>query len=154
MKPKGYTLIEILVVLSIVGLIFAASFASFREFSRRQAMLSAARNLKSDIKLVQEQAIAGKKPQGCDELTHYALAFTASSYEITAECVNGSYAVKEVAMPVDVTISSLPVPNPITFKTIAQGTNVNPAAPAAIILTHTKISMSLSITVTSGGKVE
>ena len=47
-KVVGYTLIEILVTLSIVGIIFAAGYANFREYARRQAVVSGARQVQGD----------------------------------------------------------------------------------------------------------
>ena len=61
-KYAGYTLIEILVSLPIVGLIFGIGYVNFRDFSRRQALAGVARMVKGDLRLAQEQALAGKKP--------------------------------------------------------------------------------------------
>src|SRR3989338_688450 len=65
----GYTLIEILVAISITGMIFGAGFISFRDFSRRQVLVSAERALRGDLRLVQEYALIGKKPPNtnCDD---------------------------------------------------------------------------------------
>ena len=54
----GYTLIEILVGLTIIGIIFGVGFASFREFSRRQSLAGGVKTLVGDLRLAQEQAIS------------------------------------------------------------------------------------------------
>src|SRR3990167_10524628 len=59
---RAYTLIELLVGLTIVGLLFGFGFVSFRDFSRRQAIEGAAKKVQGDLRLAQSLALAGKKP--------------------------------------------------------------------------------------------
>ena len=68
-KPRSnsaYTLIEILVGLTIVGLLFGFGFVSFRDFSRRQTLAGSAKKVQGDLRLTQESALSGKKPSDFD----------------------------------------------------------------------------------------
>src|SRR3972149_10727847 len=90
----GYTLIEILVALTIMVLLFLTGFASYRAFSRRQELVSAVRQVQGDLRQAQENAIASKKPAGCgalDALDGYRfVVIPANSYEIRWDCGGGT----------------------------------------------------------------
>jgi prepilin-type N-terminal cleavage/methylation domain-containing protein len=158
---SGYTLIEILVSLTIVGLIFSFGFVNFREFSRRQGVISAARSLKGDLRLAQEQALAGKKPAGAEcggtnTLSGYRFNITSpTSYTVEAQCsgVPGITQTKEVVLSSDLSLS-IPSPNPIIFKILGQGTNIPAGNEATITITQTGTNNTTTITVTSSGEIK
>src|SRR3989344_2781413 len=113
----GYTLIEILVGLTIIGIVFGVGFLSFREFSRRQSLAGGVKNLVGDLRLAQEQAIAGKKPEDnkCTSglLNGYNFrVIPPDTYQVEALCTGGVVIVKTVIVPSDLTFSA-PSINPI-----------------------------------------
>lgn len=59
---RGYTLIEILIALTIMSLVFGIGFSGFRDYSRRQTLESLARQVRGDISIAKERALAGTKP--------------------------------------------------------------------------------------------
>src|SRR3972149_11768986 len=148
---SAYTLIEILVALTIVGLIFGIGYVGSRDFSRRQALAGTARSMVGDLRLAQEQALSGKKPADifCNDpnrLNGYDFRVTgATTYVLEANCTGGVVQTKSVSLPTDVALST-PSPNPITFKILGQGTNI--PATATITLTQTGTSNSRAIIVT------
>jgi prepilin-type N-terminal cleavage/methylation domain-containing protein len=156
---SGYTLIEILVGLTIIGLIFSFGFVNFREFSRRQEVISIARSLKGDLRLAQEQALAGKKPEGAEcggtnTLSGYHFEVTsATNYVIEAECSNQTRETKNVTIPSDLSLS-VPSTNPIIFKVLGQGTNILAGTEVSITITQTGTNNSTAIIVTSGGEIK
>jgi prepilin-type N-terminal cleavage/methylation domain-containing protein len=156
-KYAGYTLIEILVSLTIVGLIFGIGYVNFRDFSRRQALAGVARSIKGDLRLAQEQALAGKKPTSAfcnspNQLNGYNFRVISSqSYQLEANCSGGSVMTKTGTLPSDISVST-PSPNPITFKILGQGTNLS--ADATLTLTQARTANSATITVTSGGEIK
>ncbi len=154
----GYTLIEIMVTLTIIGIIFGAGFVAFREFSRRQALTSAVREVLGDLRLAQAQALAGKKPASgsCSQPNPSTLVTLdgylfdvkpPNEYEILAKCttngVSGNVSVKKVALPSNVTISP-PFQDPILFKILGLGTNIT--SNDAIVLTVAGTSQTIAIT--------
>lgn len=153
-EKDGYTLIEILVVLTIIGLIFAFGYANFRDFSRRQAVASAAKLIQGDLRFAQGNAITGQKPSGCNEtLSSYAFrVISESQYVIRANCGSVNLDVKTVDMSSDI-ILSIPSPNPLKFKVLGQGTNIG-ATDWTLVLTQNGTANTATITVTAGGEIK
>lgn len=157
---KGYTIIEILVVLTIIGILFAVGYANFRSFSQRQAVMDAAKTLQGSLRLVQQTALSGEKPDSpfCrppNRLNGYNLRVNNSGYTVEANCTGSSVGVvtKEVVLPFGINIGSIPSPNPITFYVLGNGTNIDPNSDAVIIFTQTGTNNVARVTVTSGGEI-
>jgi prepilin-type N-terminal cleavage/methylation domain-containing protein len=141
-KQEGYTLIEVLVVMIIMGIILIFGFSSFTQFNQRQAVKSAAAQVVNDLYYAQSQASTGKKPPGCTKLDGYSIALPgggpSDKYNISAECVddNGVYepctdpeCVKQITLPGNIVLQIIPGgpgPEPkVTFYTLNRGTNIN-----------------------------
>ena len=159
---KGYTLIEILVGLTIISLLFSMGFVSYRDFSRRQALNGAAKTVQGDLRLTQQQALSGQKPDdgNCNTpnlLNGYNFRVdSSSSYAVEAACSGGggtNVEVKSVDLPSGVSIST-PSPNPILFKVLGQGTNIASGGSAVVTLTQTGVSSPITITITAGGEIK
>lgn len=154
MTKNGYTLIEILVGITIIGILFGIGYVSFREFSRRQAVAGAAKQIRGDLRLAQEQALAGKKPEGCASKQLDSYSFSVSlprSYTVQASCATDPS--KSVTLSSDLTIVA-PSPNPITFKALGQGTNISQSGTATLTLTQAGTNNRVDITVTAGGEIK
>jgi len=148
---KGYTLIEVLVSLTVVGLLFGFGFVSFRDFSRRQAVASAGRMVIADLRLAQSKALSGEKPSGCTgNLSTYNFVIVGtSSYRIDAVCP-GSVTTKTQPLPSGILISSTPQ-NTVSFKVLGQGM----AGPGVTItLSQTGTTNISTITVSEGGEIK
>ncbi len=153
---RGYTLIEILVGMSVISLIFSFGYISYRDFARRQSLLGNARRLKADLSLAQEQALAGKKPSsaacsGEGSLNGYDFYVdSATSYKIQANCAGGLVddKVEEISSEISLTAS----PNRFTFKVIGKGTSLS--VPAIITLTQTVTGNTQTITVSPEGGIK
>jgi prepilin-type N-terminal cleavage/methylation domain-containing protein len=147
----GYTLIEILVGLTIMAVIFSFGFVSFRDFSRRQALVGVARTLKGDLRLAQEYALSGKKPEGCLTLNGFNFSVTSESeYKIQAFCADSAIDVKSVALPEGITFAT-PLPSLFYFKVLGAGTSLS--ANLVITLTQSATGNSQVITVTPAGEI-
>ncbi len=152
----GYTLIEILVSMSIIGLIFNFGYVNYRDFARRQALLGSARHLKADLRLAQEQALAGKKPSsaacsGAGSLRGYDFYVdSATSYIIQANCTGGLVDDKIVQTSSGVSLTA--VPNRFTFKVIGKGTSLSGLA--TITLTQTATGNTQVITISPEGEIK
>ncbi len=121
----AYTLIEVLVALSIISTIFVVGYIAFREFARRQALLGAVRGVHADLRLAQEQAFAGNKPVGCNTLSGYAFtALDSSTYKVEAVCSNNSFLIKTRTLSSGIIFQPMPAVNPVIFKILGQGTNI------------------------------
>ncbi len=154
MMMKGYTLIEILIVLAITAFLFSIGYTNYRSYAQRQALTAAARALQTDLRFAQEQAIAGSKPTGCTLLNGYQFTVTSlSAYQLDASCTNGVFQTKQITLPTGISMSS-PNPNPIFFKSLAQGTNISSGGVATIILTQTGTANTITLTIGSNGNIQ
>lgn len=154
---SGYTLIEILVALTIVGILFGFGYVNFRDFSRRQALAGVVKQIQGDLRLAQQMALSGQKPSdlSCGTLDGIRFGITPPSvYRLRAQC-NGAagFIYKEVTLPGGITITPDGATNPIIFKVLGRGTNI--VSPAAVItLTQTGTNATAIITVASGGEIQ
>lgn len=152
----GYTLIEILVGMSIIGLIFNFGYISYRDFARRQALLGSARRLEADLRLAQEQALSGKKPSStaCSEegsLNGYDFYVDSStSYVIQANCTGGLVDDKNAQISSGISLTANP--NRFTFKVIGKGTSLSGSA--IITLTQTATGNTQTIMVSPEGEIK
>lgn len=93
-KSTGYTLIEIIIVVGIMGLLVGASIAGFNTLNQRQTVLSAGKEVISIMRTAQQRAIAGIKPENdCDQLLGYAVKATANgaTYTLNSVCDDGGF---------------------------------------------------------------
>lgn len=155
---SAYTFIEILVALTIVSLLFGIGYVSFRDFSRRQALNGTARSIVGDLRLAQEQAISGRKPSDlfCNPpnyLDGYNFrVVSAQNYVLEASCSGGNVQTKSVTIASDISLS-VPSPNPILFKSVAQGTNISGAS-ATVTLTQAGTANTRAITISAAGEIK
>ena len=156
----GYTLVEILVGITIIGLLFSFGFVSFRDFSRRQALAGAVKSVQGDLRLAQELALAGQKPADCGLriLDNYGFRRVSSTgYQIEAGCsdVSGpmNVVVKTVTLAGGAEISA-PSPNPVSFKALGHGTNIDVGMSATLTLTQTGAGNPVTLTITAGGEIK
>jgi prepilin-type N-terminal cleavage/methylation domain-containing protein len=63
-KDKGFTLLELLVVLSIIGLVAALFFVSYRGIEKEISLNHSAHKLAQDIRRVQSMAMAAEEVNG------------------------------------------------------------------------------------------
>lgn len=115
----GFTLIELLVTFSIVAIISGIGFASFVSYSRKQAVLQAAANLKQMVDLARYNAVSVIKPAACastDEVAAYTFSFclngnpsctigTNAAYEVHVNCHTSPPLIASGTLPQNVTFS-------------------------------------------------
>lgn len=155
----GYTLIEILVSLTIIGLLFGFGYVSFRDFARRQSISGAAKTLQGDLRLAQQQALSGQKPEsGCTTLSGISFTVVSSgfggSYEVHAVCGGAPVdpPIKTVVLPGDIAIDSSPAT--FQFNVLGNGNSIPADSSAVVTLTQNGTNYTSSVTVTSGGEIK
>ena len=160
MKASGYTLIEILIALTIITMLFSLGFVGYRDFSRRQALQGAAKILQGSLRKAQQNAISGIKPAGiaCDNPQtlngyNFLVLTGGSEYQIQASCTGGTIITDDITLPGNLTISGLPSPNPILFKILGLGTNLTGGGTIVTII-QSPTNNSVSISVGSGGDIK
>lgn len=156
---KGFTLIELMVVIMIMVLVFAVGFANYRGFQRRKVLEGAVEALKGDLRFTQQQALSSNKPAGCastESLNSYIFRFVNStSYEIVARCLPGPNDVTVKAASdtnistkyPGVTINSFP---DVVFNLLGRGV----VSDVTITLSQPAVGNSETIDITEGGEIK
>lgn len=155
-QNKGYTIVEILVVIAISVIVVTFSYANIRDFQSRQKLATIARQLNSDLNYAQQTALAGYKPDDphCTAVnsTFESVRFRvqANTYSLFPRCTGGNAtAFFTRTLPSEVTLYSSQ--NNIDFYPLTGGTNVTAGTPASIGVCG--FGDAKGFTVTSTGEV-
>lgn len=144
---KGFSLIELLIAMSIIIIVVGGVVANYDKFNSRQVLKQTAQTLKNDLRLAESGAITAQKPaSGCTQLFGYQVAFTQSSYSVQADCSEGLVGVMTtVTLPGGITFAS--VPSPILFGVLTQG------VASDVTVTVTSSAGSYAISVSRSGDI-
>lgn len=120
---KGYSIIELLIVMSLLGITTTLVSAAYLSFEKRERVKKAALDIKTDLRLAQSKALSGDKgitgtPQTCEAsytLVGWFLRFNpppSSSYDIVGACqvspgAETEFSVKNVKFPEGVTLTQI-----------------------------------------------
>lgn len=142
----AFTLIEILVGLTIAGLLFGVGYASYREFARRQILNTAFDRVKSGLSLAQQAALSGEKPSGCVRLNGYRVDFLSDYFQIFANCTNSDYNFRQIILPGGITFSGA---TSVLYKVLAQGTDLS--SDINVVFTQTATGKTMNAVITTQG---
>lgn len=169
---KGFTLIEILVVIGLSALLLGIVVSGQREFSRRKVAENEAVAVASKLRLIQTRSNAGVRHKADPDvaldlikdadsdwrLDSYSVTFSSSGYTITADYVdidptNGFDPVKNKhvetsAFSPDVEVERIPS-SPITFYSIGRGTNI----PTSEIVSFCAFGYGQEVVIGSSGDI-
>jgi prepilin-type N-terminal cleavage/methylation domain-containing protein len=160
----GFTIVEVLVVISIMGLIMGVGAVRLRDFQRKQELVSAKRLLLTDVRSAQSDAASGRKPADCssnETLLGYGFRVqntsTLSSYQIFARCETGAgthkdIPVKDVTLPDAISITAPPpLSNPVLFKPVQEGTNFSGSI--SITISRDGLTNTESLYISASGEI-
>ena len=135
-RSSGFTLIELMFVMTIMGILATIGFAKYMEFNRRQIVLQEARQLKSNLRLAQSKAlnteidltvcmVGSTYGDGNDlSLDGWYVDFPSNqSYRIYGKCGAFSFASQTYSTNSKVTFN--PVPPSIIFRPSTQGVRLS-----------------------------
>ncbi len=145
---KGFSLIEILIVIAIFGLTVSLVTASFLTFERNQRLRNAALQLKSDLRQAQNKALSGDKGSGssvcpasstlggwCMQISTDAGGDNNTKNTMSGDCRTGAadsaFGSRTILLPQGITVSatSLGVGGVnILFQPLASGVSYHNAA--------------------------
>jgi type II secretory pathway pseudopilin PulG len=148
---RGFTFIELLVVLTIVILTSTGGVVSYRTFNQRQQLIQSGKQLYQSLRIAQTKAQVGEKPDVCaaNGVTAYGITGSSGGRTIVTQAHCGSAQ----------TTSSLPLDDSVAFSssfdvrfmTLYGG--VNSSSPVVIRLVHAASAKQYQVTVTPGGGI-
>ncbi len=142
---QGFTLLELLVSISIIALLIGTGIPSFRHFGRVQALEQAADQVKGAILDTRAYALGPRAEKPA----------TATTYEIRFDAVSESYQLFEgssalaepITLPAFIQLAS--VTSPIQFSVTNQGAISAPASGAiSVTLTNSQLGPTTKRTLT------
>ena len=145
---SGYTLIELLVTITIITLLFSIGMAQYNRFNRRQILAKAKDELVSNLRLAQSKSLAAEKPASCTgTITGHKVKFiNDQSYKIVAVCGNEVDLKTDIVLPTGVTKKA--GPNEVFFRVLSQG------SPTDASLTLSGFGETEKITITTAGEIK
>lgn len=104
-QSLGFTLIEMLVTITVAMLVIGGGLVAYLSFNERQNIIAASNQLQLVLRTAQTKARIGDRPSSCDHLQSYSVLIRAGSNQLKtlANCANGSHDVKTDDMPISVT---------------------------------------------------
>ncbi len=146
---RGFTLLELLVVIGIIGALTSIGLASYSSYTTGQAIQIASADMMHMLNRAKSSSLSQvKQPQcGANPITGYQVSFTVPgpAYTMSVRCNNTTYPVTSKELPTGVTFAN--GSTTMIFFPVLKGTS----SPATITLngqTKTKV-----ITVTSTGNI-
>jgi prepilin-type N-terminal cleavage/methylation domain-containing protein len=153
---NGFTLIELVVVFSIMAVLGTVGIASFVSYSRSQALQQVTSDLITTINTAKANAVSQTKPDSCQNksLNGYRVYLVLDSYKLQAIC-NGSVSVPDISstsMPTNGVKfdPTMTLPMTITFSVISGGVT----GAGTIILDGPTVGSKKTITVSAGGVIQ
>ena len=134
-RNSGFTMIELMVIIAIVGILVAVAAPSFTESMAKRSLEGAANEFNSDLQYTKSQAAS---VNGVVSMVTSANGYTVSSAEATF---------KTIALDSKITLSS-----PLTVSFDPYRGFANTAI--VITLTHTQTSAQLQVKVDALGRIQ
>lgn len=160
-SQRGFTLIELMVVITVAGILLVGGVAGYGKFNSRQLVINSGKEMLVNLRQAQSKALSNVKTvSGCTSstLTGYRVAGSGSSYTVseiyTTNCAGGgSYVVKTMALPNGVTIRNA---FSITFRGLSGGATVVGSNPIITFCASgcTSGAQTYNIAVTSAGLIQ
>jgi len=154
-KSLGFTLIELIVTIGIMAILSGLGLVAYNQFNRKQAVVSAARMVISDLRLTQSKAYASEKPDACgtNPLAGYQFLIKAQNngYTIVAICGEAPLTIKDISLPQGVTVTE--GFTKVFFKSLRQGLDTEPPDTNYIVLNLQGTDTIKKIIISQGGEI-
>lgn len=149
-KLYGFTLLELMVSISIGMLTIGAIIANYNGYNNRQSLKQAALTLKNNLRFAQAKAFSGEKPaSSCTELVGWRVSFASGSYTMQAECAPQGLQGTSTTMTLPSGITFSPIPAAITFRVLSRGSDLT----AAGFLNLVGFNQTYTLEISPGGDI-
>lgn len=120
MRIKGFTLIEIIIIIAIISLLFASSIAYYVQFSEQKKLTTEVQKLDDILHLMQKKAMAGEAvSEECESFSGYQVRFSGNTYSTHFCCETSCMDVNDTLInnyTLDSPLTLVPSTNTIYFK--------------------------------------
>lgn len=156
----GYSFIELMIVIMTMTLLFSFGMANYRDFQRRQSLEASVRQVRSDLELAREFALAGKFPPACMDTSldsyRFILDTANDDYTIVAVCDGGAIIVdigkSDIKVPPGFDISgSLSLTGALDFLVLGRGVD---SVHTYTLTSKTDSSLTKTIRVSLSGQID
>lgn len=139
-RNSGFTMIELMVIVAIVGILIAVAAPSFTESMARRSLEGAANELNADLQYTKSQAVSVNMP--------ISMLTSAHGYIVGRAPENPDVpSLKTITLDSKITLTS---PLTVSFDPYRDFAN----AATAITLTHTQTSAQLQLKVDTMGRIQ
>lgn len=159
LSKKGFTLIELIVVFSVIAIISTIGLASFVGYSRSQTLNQASIDLSTYLSTAKSKASSQIKPSAqCNNTTvldgySVSINIAASSYSLNVVCSGSTFVLTTAKLPAGVTFNSA-VASPPTTTTNVFFAILNSSVTGTGNIVLTGYSQTKTITVNSLGVIQ
>jgi prepilin-type N-terminal cleavage/methylation domain-containing protein len=148
----GFTLVEILIVISVLGILFSVGLVQYTKFNRQQILEQAVLELKTSLTNAQSKALSGKKECSEGVFDGILVEFDTGNYSLYSSCGDGTdlELLSDTELPSEIRITESPEDG-ILFRPIAGGTDVSGVSTE---ITLSGYGTTKSLMVYPNGKIE
>lgn len=151
-NSAGFTLLELIIVFTVIALLSTIGIASFVSYSRNQTLVQAAANLENTLNLAKSQSLSQVKPAVCSgqALNGYQVDLNTlnNSYTLSVICLS-SHSIQQTFLPGNITFSSQTTASSIFYPIISSGAT---GGGTKIVLTG--YGKTFTITIDDNGNVK
>src|SRR3989344_5731901 len=109
----GFTLVETMIAVTIVGLLTVGATASYGNYNKGQKLKQTALTIKNDLRQAQSKATSTEIPSTCavGTFSEYQVNFVSGNpgqYTVSAVC-SSTVPISQVTLPVGITVNSVTV---------------------------------------------
>lgn len=128
-NSAGFTLIELMIVISLIGLMSVVAIASFVSFNQSQTLQSGVNDFVTAIKLAKASAASQVKPNtgaatcttNSSLISYQVTIDTNDAYKVVAVCTDGISVASSYSLPKDITFAQGDVSKNISFSLLTGG---------------------------------
>lgn len=121
-NSRGYTLIEIIVILVIIGIMSGFGMAKYNTYTQQLVLKNQAKEIANVVELAKKKAISADLYQDCSNFQGYQVAINSNNFLLNFNCGGTYITVQSYQMTSSVTITA--GTGNFNFPPLGNGTNL------------------------------